>query len=73
MNTTPVQFLSTPYLPVLHFTDIRLFYELLDPELPTPYWLYSLAPVERSALPLPYNQNHLEFEFLGIVQFQWRR
>ncbi|MCB9051807.1 MAG: histidine kinase [Lewinellaceae bacterium] len=63
--------------PALHFTDIRLFYEPLER---TPY-ASLLGPWHqlKDSLVLPYNQNHLEFEFLGInhpnpekATYQWR-
>ncbi|MCB0584577.1 MAG: histidine kinase, partial [Phaeodactylibacter sp.] len=67
-NTTP---------PVLHFTAIRLFYEPLEKTA----YAGLLGPWHqlKDSLVLPYNQNHLEFEFLGInhpnpekVSYQWR-
>ena len=63
--------------PLLHFTDIRLFYEPLERTA----YAGLLGPWHqlKDSLVLPYNQNHLEFEFLGInhpnpekVTYQWR-
>ena len=77
MKYNPQYSLTNPIPPVLHFTDIRLFYESLE----NTAYASSLGPWHqlRDSLVLPYNQNHLEFEFLGVnhpnpekVTYQWR-
>lgn len=62
--------------PILRLTDIKLFYESLSK---TPYYksLGSWQQVQK--LELPYNQNHLTFEFFGVnlsnsdaVRYRWK-
>ncbi len=77
MKYNPQYSFSNPVPPALHFTDIRLFYEPLE----NTAYAGRLGPWHqlKDSLVLPYNQNHLEFEFLGInhpnpekVTYQWR-
>jgi class 3 adenylate cyclase/ligand-binding sensor domain-containing protein len=64
-----------PNEPLLHLTDLRLFYERAD-------WSPWCKGLDRDGLPtaleLPYNKNHLTFAFTGIslsyperVRYRW--
>ena len=68
---------SNPIPPNLHFLDVRLFYESLK-NTEFKDWADSWGGM-KPGLELPWNQNHLGFEFLGInhfnpekVQYQWQ-
>ncbi len=63
--------------PILHFTEINLFYESLK-NTPFGDWLTTENTL-KPGLELPYKQNHLGFEFFGVnlsnpkkVQYQWQ-
>lgn len=71
----PKNIRKNPIPPKLLLKDVRLFYESLSK---TAYsqWLDNS---EKGMLSLPYNENHLEFDFLGInhsnpdkVSYQWQ-
>ena len=63
--------------PLLHFRNISLFYKPLQ-ETPFSAWLAPLGGLIEG-LELPYDQNHLSFEFKGIdlanpgqLRYHWR-
>ena len=71
----PKNIRKNPVPPKLVLKDVRLFYESLSK---TAYSQW-LDKNEKSILSLPYNENHLEFNFLGInhsnpdkVSYQWQ-
>ncbi|MEO0470446.1 MAG: two-component regulator propeller domain-containing protein, partial [Bacteroidota bacterium] len=73
----PASFSENPIAPILHLTDIKLFYESIHT---TKYAdrLDKWNAVNQS-LSFPFRQNHLEFEFVGInhkdpenVRYQWQ-
>ncbi len=68
---------SNPTPPVLHFTDIKLFYKSLSRSTYAD-WVTPWNGLKKG-LSFPYHQNHLGFEFLGVnhsnpekVRYQWK-
>lgn len=73
----PKTTLKNPIPPKIQIREVRLFYEELSA---TPYadWLTAWGGLKKG-LKLPWNQNHLGFEFFGVnhsnpekVQYQWK-
>ncbi|HRP00921.1 MAG TPA: adenylate/guanylate cyclase domain-containing protein, partial [Flavobacteriales bacterium] len=71
----PRQVVEDPREPLVHLTELQLFYERPD-------WTPWCSSMERNGLPsqleLPYDKNHLTFAFTGIslafpekVRFRW--
>lgn len=71
----PRQVVEDPREPLVHLTELQLFYERPD-------WTPWCSGMERNGLPsqleLPYDKNHLTFAFTGIslafpekVRFRW--
>lgn len=72
----PVNSYKNLYEPKLNFTDVKLFYESLE-ETAYKYFVSDWNQV--SELNLPYDQNHLTFEFFAInlsnpeaVKYKWK-
>jgi ligand-binding sensor domain-containing protein len=77
-NYNPRTNISNPKPPILNITQVRLFYELLEDYPQYKDWVGDWGQL-KPGLQLPYNLNHLGFEFQGIdhdnpdqVRYQWR-
>ncbi len=64
--------------PILQLRDIRLFFKPLLETNYAPFW-ETIDRDTTSVLKLPYNQNHLSFDFFGVnqrnpeqVKYQWK-
>ena len=75
MRFDPRKVVADPREPLVHLTELQLFYERPD-------WTPWCQGMERNGLPadleLPYNKNHLTFTFTGIslaypekVRYRW--
>ena len=77
-NYNPRTNISNPKPPILNITQVRLFYEALEDNPRYKDWVTDWGQL-KPGLTLPYNLNHLGFEFKGIdhdnpeqVRYQWR-
>ncbi|MCB9355172.1 MAG: histidine kinase [Lewinellaceae bacterium] len=77
MKYTPTQRSAMRYPPLLHFQNIALFYKELG-ETPFAGWMDGRGGL-REGLELPYDQNHLSFEFRAVdldnpdgIRYRWR-